>query len=418
MHEKKIFHRDLKSANIFLYKDGTAKVGDMNVSKIAKRGLLYTQTGTPYYASPEVWNDKPYDSKSDLWSLGCVIYEMACLKPPFRAEDMDGLYKRVVKGKFKKLPSHFSVDLNNLVNMMLQVKPKARPSAADLLESGLVRKRIDQKPIAEPFQNDIPELLKTIRLPKNLHYLTDILPSANYEPLRPKKLNPAYNKSMMPEVLKKSNKSSRSKNIMNSKNKDDFIEEMNKRRRSIEEKIDLLPNLKRARHHEVDKSMSIPRSNHQNEKSRLISASNPVLKNQNHITKEKEDYLKQQNQKIEAQIKKYDQILKKQRNYRHREQSQKLLKGNVINRYRGAASRSPVKSRYKKSSSNKLQMFLKKGSNPKMKIFGKAVDHKSMVIRGQGSMKLKPIKEDVYLKKSLIVKNPKKRKKYKLPRLR
>jgi NIMA (never in mitosis gene a)-related kinase len=57
LHEIQIFHRDLKSANIFLNKDGAAKLGDMNVSKVAKKGLLYTQTGTPYYASPEVWRD-------------------------------------------------------------------------------------------------------------------------------------------------------------------------------------------------------------------------------------------------------------------------------------------------------------------------------------------------------------------------
>lgn len=63
LHDFKIQHRDLKSANVFQTKDGTVKQGDMNVSKIAKKGLLYTQTGTPYYASPEVWNDKPYDLK-------------------------------------------------------------------------------------------------------------------------------------------------------------------------------------------------------------------------------------------------------------------------------------------------------------------------------------------------------------------
>ena len=57
LHEKNIFHRDLKSANVFLNSDGSAKLGDLNVSKVAKKGLLYTQTGTPYYASPEVWKD-------------------------------------------------------------------------------------------------------------------------------------------------------------------------------------------------------------------------------------------------------------------------------------------------------------------------------------------------------------------------
>ena len=48
--------------------------------------------------SPEVWKDKPYDIKSDIWSMGCVLYEMIALKPPFRAEDMAGLYKKVLKG--------------------------------------------------------------------------------------------------------------------------------------------------------------------------------------------------------------------------------------------------------------------------------------------------------------------------------
>ena len=63
LHDLKILHRDLKSANIFLFSDGSAKIGDLNVSKVAKKGLGYTQTGTPYYASPEVWRDQPYDRK-------------------------------------------------------------------------------------------------------------------------------------------------------------------------------------------------------------------------------------------------------------------------------------------------------------------------------------------------------------------
>lgn len=73
MHELKILHRDLKCANIFLYLNGGVKLGDMNVSKTSK-SMAKTQTGTPYYASPEVWKDMPYDRKSDVWSLGCVIY--------------------------------------------------------------------------------------------------------------------------------------------------------------------------------------------------------------------------------------------------------------------------------------------------------------------------------------------------------
>lgn len=111
LHDTDIFHRDLKSANVFLNKDGTAKLGDMNVSKVAKRGLLYTQTGTPYYASPEVWRDQPYDMKSDIWSLGCVLYESITLRPPFRADDMAGLYRKVLRGAYSRIPDHFSADL-------------------------------------------------------------------------------------------------------------------------------------------------------------------------------------------------------------------------------------------------------------------------------------------------------------------
>ena len=83
LHDRSILHRDLKCANVFLNSEGQIKLGDLNVSKIAKYdGLLFTQTGTPYYASPEVWRDQPYDLKSDIWSLGCVLYEMTALKPP------------------------------------------------------------------------------------------------------------------------------------------------------------------------------------------------------------------------------------------------------------------------------------------------------------------------------------------------
>jgi NIMA (never in mitosis gene a)-related kinase len=179
IHDMKILHRDLKSANVFLCKDGTVKIGDMNVSKIAKKGLLYTQTGTPYFASPEVWNERPYDSKSDIWSCGCLIYEMAALKVPFRAESMEGLYKRVINGKFKKLPSHFSVDLNNFVKLMLKVNPMHRASAEKLLSLPMIKKRMN--PNSDEIENDLnPNMLQTIRMPNNIHYLTDRLPKANY----------------------------------------------------------------------------------------------------------------------------------------------------------------------------------------------------------------------------------------------
>jgi NIMA (never in mitosis gene a)-related kinase len=105
LHELNIIHRDIKCANLFLTKDGVMKLGDLNVSKVAKKGMLSTQTGTPYYASPEVWKDKPYDSKSDIWSVGCVLYEMCSLNPPFKANDMSGLFQRITKGIYSPIPA-------------------------------------------------------------------------------------------------------------------------------------------------------------------------------------------------------------------------------------------------------------------------------------------------------------------------
>jgi NIMA (never in mitosis gene a)-related kinase 1/4/5 len=116
LHEKHILHRDLKSANVFMEIDGAVKLGDLNVSKILKKdGLLFTQTGTPYYASPEVWRDEPYDQKSDIWSLGCVLYEMITLNPPFTASNMDKLFQVVSSGNYAPIPQHYSRNLDRIL---------------------------------------------------------------------------------------------------------------------------------------------------------------------------------------------------------------------------------------------------------------------------------------------------------------
>jgi NIMA (never in mitosis gene a)-related kinase len=76
LHSHGICHRDLKAANTFLAEDGSVKVGDMNVSKQLRQGQLKTQIGTPYYMAPEIWNNQPYNEKCDIWSLGCMLYEV------------------------------------------------------------------------------------------------------------------------------------------------------------------------------------------------------------------------------------------------------------------------------------------------------------------------------------------------------
>jgi NIMA (never in mitosis gene a)-related kinase len=83
--------------------------------------MLHTQTGTPYYASPEVWQDKPYDQKSDMWSLGCVIYEMVAKKPPFKSNSMKELYKKVIQAKYSpvKIQPTVPYELYHMIKMIL-----------------------------------------------------------------------------------------------------------------------------------------------------------------------------------------------------------------------------------------------------------------------------------------------------------
>ena len=196
LHDLNILHRDFKSANIFLFKEGAAKIGDLNVSKIITKGLGNTQTGTPYYASPEVWNNSPYDCKSDIWSLGCILYEMLTLNPPFHADNFDGLYKKVMSGKYNKINSRYSEDMNELLKLLFKVDPKERPNCDEILKSEIIRKRIEFFKAETGLElNDIDamddnELLKTITLSKNLLYLKDKLPKPNYS-------LPKINKSIM-----------------------------------------------------------------------------------------------------------------------------------------------------------------------------------------------------------------------------
>ena len=144
LHEYNILHRDLKSANVFLFSDGTAKLGDLNVSKITTRGLGYTQTGTPYYASPEVWKDKPYNSKSDIWSLGCVFYELIMLNTPFKGKSMKDLYEKVKKGEYTPIPKYFSPKFQIVIDRILKIRPEERPSAGDILNMDEILDKIEE----------------------------------------------------------------------------------------------------------------------------------------------------------------------------------------------------------------------------------------------------------------------------------
>jgi len=119
LHSHQIIHWDLKCANFYEFSNGTIKIGDLNVSRVLKQKMIMTWTGTPFYTSPEIWKGKPYDYKSDMWSLGVSLYEMCTLNPPFDCEDISILNSMVLKGKFKPIGSFYSWDLSQVINSLI-----------------------------------------------------------------------------------------------------------------------------------------------------------------------------------------------------------------------------------------------------------------------------------------------------------
>ena len=142
LHDKNIMHRDLKSENIFLMKHNQCKIGDMNVSKVLKERLLQTQIGTPYYASPEVWMNKPYSFKSDLWSIGCVIYEMCELRTPFKGKDMDELFINICLNKVERINEKYSDELWLIIKRLLEVNVEKRFDCEQFLQCDIIKKKI------------------------------------------------------------------------------------------------------------------------------------------------------------------------------------------------------------------------------------------------------------------------------------
>ncbi|GMI48859.1 hypothetical protein TrCOL_g6001 [Triparma columacea] len=189
LHSKKICHRDLKPANCFLCDDGTIKIGDMNVSKRMKHGLLKTQIGTPYYMSPEIWANKPYNESSDMWALGCLIYELCALHPPFLGDSFPQLKRAVMAGRYKSIPRCYSYEMSTVLSKLMRVNARSRPSAKDLLNSPEVQKYM--KPggygSVAPESHRPIDLMETIKVPHGpKRRISAALPKPCYPDSRPK----------------------------------------------------------------------------------------------------------------------------------------------------------------------------------------------------------------------------------------
>jgi len=163
IHSAKVLHRDLKTSNIFLSENlRRVKLGDFGISRVLEQTLdaAVTMVGTPYYMSPEVCSNSPYSWKSDIWALGCVLYEMCMLKHAFESSSLLGLVYKICSGHYDPLPEPYSPELNELVQLCLSKDANKRPSVDELLAHPYVLTYLGrtQELLQQPFEEteDVP----------------------------------------------------------------------------------------------------------------------------------------------------------------------------------------------------------------------------------------------------------------------
>ncbi|KAB1267607.1 Serine/threonine-protein kinase Nek3, partial [Camelus dromedarius] len=152
IHKKRVLHRDIKSKNVFLTQNGKVKLGDFGSARLLSNPMAFacTYVGTPYYVPPEIWENMPYNNKSDIWSLGCILYELCTLKHPFsfpfqfQANSWKSLILKICQGSLSPLPSHYCCELQYLIKQMFKKNPSHRPSATTLLSRGSLARRIQK----------------------------------------------------------------------------------------------------------------------------------------------------------------------------------------------------------------------------------------------------------------------------------
>ena len=153
LHNMKILHRDLKTSNIFLTKNYDVKIGDLGVAKkLSNNDFTKTVIGTPYYLSPEICKEKPYNEKSDIWALGCILYELCTFKHPFDSTNQAALINKILKENPKQIPYTFDYYFNEIIKKLLQKNMNKRPSCKLILKGQYVMNKAKELKLYSKYQ--------------------------------------------------------------------------------------------------------------------------------------------------------------------------------------------------------------------------------------------------------------------------
>lgn len=314
IHKLKILHRDLKSLNIFLKQENDVRVGDLGVAKVLNNTFFAkTFIGTPYYLSPEICEDKPYNDKSDVWALGCILYELCTYKHPFTARSQGGLILKILNSYPDPIYHGYSEELKNLINIIFDKDFEKRPSCLDILKMKFVIEKAKHLGIYNDIKSSFPDIEmnpikdksnnKIINNKINIVHIKPIIKDNNNNNINNKK-RPAsgwgiggrvgfkYNNIKFNNIRHDNRKKNDNFGIVNipSKNQDDFLPKKNKSYFSKDKIINKSNNINNINKNKVRKKVIVSQMG-QKEKDAPSENAKRLFKEKSNINKFKNNYI-------------------------------------------------------------------------------------------------------------------------------